>query len=236
MIQRHSIILWSRAADEEFKVTVDRAYSIIMALKEFGTELRPDYLTAMSKKNARLFDYSYETFEELICKGVNKEGKIIFADLGYSISFFSSKVEQNSAGIRMHIGTTNPKFKNTLVIALPQTCPLYTDAIFDARLIELFKKIADIFDPFWGCIGNGINIRRYDGYWGDKLPTATHWINYFGQSLIEQLSIKKIEKSPVYRTEKLSNGYLLQLEKAPIDDTDEEDIKIQTRANEYFGF
>ncbi|KAF5028239.1 hypothetical protein [Sedimentibacter saalensis] len=236
MLQVHSIILWANAKNDEFKTSVDRAYALIMALKEFGTELSPNYLTAKRKKDAKPFDYTYETLEELIRKGVNKEGKTVFADLGYSVSFFSSLVEQDSAGIKFHVGTSNPKFIDTFIIHLPQTCPIYTDTTIGERLINLFKKCVDIFDPFWGCLGNGVNARRYDGYWGDTLPTSTHWINYFGESVTKQLSVTRIEKCPIYKVEKLSKGYFLQLKTTPIDDTNEGDIKIQANANKYFGF
>lgn len=236
MIQVHSMILWANAKNEDFKTSVDCAYALIMALKEFGTELSPNYLTAKRKKEAKLFDYNYETLEELLRKGVNKEGKTVFADLGYSVSFFSSFVEKDSAGISLHVGTTNPRFKNNLVVNLPQTCPIYIDTIIGERIINLFKKCVEIFDPFWGCLSNATNVNRYDGYWGDTLPTSIHWINYFGENIIKQFSVKKIEKSPLYRVEKLSKGYFLQLKTTPIDNNNEEDIKIQIKANKYFGF
>ncbi len=175
MLQVHSMLLWANAKNEEFKTSVDRAYALIMALKEFGTELSPNYLTAKRKKDAKVFDYTYEMLEDLIRKGVNKEGKTVFADLGYSVSFFSSLVEKDSAGISLRVGTTNPRFNNNLVVNLPQTYSIYVDTATGERLINLFKKCVEIFDPFWGCLGNGINVRRYDGYWGDtlqRLPTG----------------------------------------------------------------
>jgi hypothetical protein len=230
------MILWANAKNEEFRTSVDHAYALIMALKEFGTELSPNYLRAKRKKDAKAFDYSYETLEELISKGTNKEGGTVFSDLGYSVGFFSSLVDGNSAGISLHVGTSNPKFKDTFIINLPQTCPIYADTTTGERLINLFKKCVDIFDPFWGCIGNSTNIMRYEGYWKDTLPTTVNWINYFGENLTKQLGSAKIEKSPIHRIEKLNKGYFLQLKTTPIDDTNEKDIKMQAAANKYFGF
>lgn len=92
MIQRHSIILWKKAErkDKDFEEIAKETYEVLKQFQECPQELRPNYLTAKTKKDIKEFDWNYENFRSMLKKGVNKEGENIFEDLGYSISFFSS--------------------------------------------------------------------------------------------------------------------------------------------------
>lgn len=234
MFQRHSIILWADAVKEDFQQSLNKAYKLLLALKEFGPELSPNYLTAIKKKEAKKFDLSIETLEELLKKSVNKEGNTVFPDLGYSISFFSSIKADDSAGVSISVGISNPKFNNCFIVKLPLSLPVYTSNEVRSKLILLFKECITVFEPFWGCISNSVNIRRYEGFWGDKLPTTIHWVNYFGSQLSEELGESKILSSP-YINEKFHSGALVLLKDEPINDEFEEDVKIQQKANIYFG-
>lgn len=235
MIQRHSFILWAKATNEDFKVSLNKVHELLLALKDFGPQLSPNYITAKRKKNALNFDWYIETLEELLKKGVNKEGKTIFPELGYRLSFFSSLKDDDSAGISILIGASNPIITNTFVVNLPLSSPIYGSYEVNKRLISLFKKCIVVFNPFWACIGNGVNIRRYDGYWADKLPTAIHWVNYFGNEVSKTFEETKIKSAPIYTKEKFHSGYLLVLKDEPINDEIEDDIKLQQKANKYFG-
>lgn len=235
MFQTHAIILWAEAAKEDFQVSLNKAYNLLLALKEFGPELSPNYLPAYRKKDVKKFDLSFDTLQELLKNGVNKEGDTVFPDLGYSVSFFSSLKNNNSAGISISVGTSNPLFKNTFIVDLPLSLPIYESSEVNKKLIKVFKECVKIFYPFWACIGNNVNVERYDGYWGDKLPTAVHWVNYFGSQVTKELGDEKILSSPTYVKEKFHSGYFIQLKEKPINDENEEDVKIQQSANEHFG-
>lgn len=235
MLQRHSLILWANAANEDFQVSLNKAHDLLLALKEFGPELSPNYITAKKKKEAPNFDWSLETLQELLKKGVNKEGKTVFPDLGYSVSFFSSLKDDDSAGISMLVGASNSSITNNFIVNLPLSLPIYESPEVNKRLITVFKECVRIFSPFWACIGNGVNLRRYDGYWSDKLPTAIHWVNYFGSDVSKTFGEAKITSSPTYSKEKLHSGYLIVLKDGPINDEIEDDIKLQQRANSHFS-
>lgn len=234
MLQRHSLILWGKANNEDFQVNLKKVNDLLFVLKEFGPELSPNYLTAKRKKDAQNFDWCLKTLEQLLKKGINKEGKTPFPDLGYRVSFFSSLKDDDSAGISMLVGASNPNITNNFIVNLPLSLPIYDSPEVNKRLITVFKKCVEIFNPFWACIGNGVNLRRYDGYWGDKVPTAIHWVNYFGSEVSQTIGETKIMSSPTCTKNKVHSGYFLVLKDEPINDEVEDDIKLQQRANKYF--
>jgi hypothetical protein len=229
------MILWAEPRDEEFDTIIRRAFDTMQALKEFGTEISPNFLTAKRKIDAKPFEWSFKTFEEAVKNGLNKDGENVFPDLGYSISFFSSCVEKDSASISMTIGVSNSKFKNTLVVNLPQSLPLFNNFIVNDKLIQTFKNCVTIFKPFWGCIANKTNSRRFDGYLNDILPTTTHWVNYWGKDIVKKLGAEKFEKEQGFLIEDLEDGYFLKLKETPINDESADDILSQVRVNKYFG-
>lgn len=235
MISVHSMILRAKPREELFEETVNKTYSILNVLKEFGPELSPNFLPAYSKKNVKPFDGSITTLEELIRKGINKEGKTVFPDLGYRVSFFSSLNDMDSAGISIQVGTTNKLFKNTLVVDFPPSFPIYKDNLLHKRMIELFRTCVSLFEPYWGCICNSLNIRRYDKLWENDQPKTIHWVNYFGDDMPRKIEERLIKTAPVYMAERYHDGYLIILKKTPIDDENPEDIEIQNKAKDHFG-
>lgn len=122
-MQRHSIILWKKAEkkDKAFDEIAKETYEVLNLFRDCPQELRPNYLTAETKKDIKEFDWNYENFRSTLKKGINKEGENIFEDLGYSISFFSSLNGQNACGFEMIAGNKNEKFHNSLIINLPAT-------------------------------------------------------------------------------------------------------------------
>lgn len=106
MIQRHSIILWRKAdrADKSFEEISKEAYEVLNLFQDCPQELRPNYLTAKTRKDVKEFDWNYENFSNMLKKGINREGETTFEDLGYSTSFFSSLDEQNSTAFIMTAG------------------------------------------------------------------------------------------------------------------------------------
>lgn len=235
MIQRHTIILWSKAKNEPFKATVDKAYSLMQLLRNFGPELSPNYESINRKKDAKLFEWSYEAFEKLVKNGVNKEGKNTFAELGYSVSLFSSLNGKESAGISMNIGNTNPRFPNTFIMDLPQTYKMIDNESGAQRIESLFKECIEIFEPYWGCVANSVNSNSFDGFYKDDLPTTVHWLNYFGRDIVETVGENKIIEAPLSLSVKIGDGYLLKLDKFPINIEDNEIIRKQSEINSILG-
>lgn len=236
MIPVHHLALWAKPEKEPFEETVNKSYRLLEILKEFGPELSPNFLPAWSKKNVKPFDGSITALEELIRKGINKEGKTVFPELGYRVSFFSSLNDMDSAGISIQVGITSNLFNNTFVVDFPASFPMYTDNQLDERLIKLFRKCIPIFKPYWGCINNSFNNKRYNyKLWENDQPKTIHWVNYFGDDMPRKIEERLIKTAPVYMAERYHDGYLIILKKTPIDDENPEDIEIQNKAKDHFG-
>jgi len=229
------MIIWAKANQEDFKVTVDKAYRLLKALKDYGSEFSPNYLPAYHKKDAKQYDLSYETLEILIQKGRNKEGNRVFPDLGYHVSFFSALNDDDSAGISLTIGMSNPKFINSFVVHFPISLNIFDDNATE-KLIYLFKKSILIFDPFWGCISSSLNQQRLGPFYENDKPKRVHWVNFWDMNTIRSITEEKIKKAPLYSIEKIdAKGYILILEKKPFDDNDEADVKLQNEVDKILG-
>ena len=194
MIQRHSIILWKKAEkkDKDFEEIAKETYEVLKQFQECPQELRPNYLTAKTKKDIKEFDWNYENFRSMLKKGINKEGENIFEDLGYSISFFSSLNEQNSCGFEIITGNKNEKFYNVLIVKLPLSYNLYEKETA-AIIRDLFEKLVQVYKPFWGCISNRALSRKYGKLLEGNLPTTVHWINYWSEDIICTIGMDKIQ-------------------------------------------
>lgn len=235
-LQTHTLILWAHPNNESFKSTIERAYSVLVLLRDFGDELSPNFLTVKSKADAKPFDVKLENLENVIRKGVNKEGGSNFPELGYRISFFSSLDDKNSAKISLTIGTSNPQLKNSLVINFPQNFHLYQDEALREKVMKLFKELSSVFNPYWGCIQNDVNANRLDVLWDKSLPTSIHWANFFGFDIVNLLGVARVQSAPISEVLKASAGYFIKLKDTPIDDNDIRDVKLQESINVYFGF
>lgn len=211
MIQRHSIILWRRSdnKDKSFEVISREIYETLDLFQDCPMELRPNYLTSTSKKDIKEFDWNLQNFIEALKKGVNKEGDIVFEDLGYSISFFSSINEQESCVFELIAGNKSEKFYNTLIINLPLSLDIFKEETAK-KVSGLFEKLVESYEPFWGCISNKALSRKYGKFLEGNLPTTVHWINYWSEDIIHVLKMERIqevvEKNP---TVTFKNGILL---------------------------
>lgn len=234
-MQRHTMILWSKAKNEEFESIAKKGFQILQSLKEYGEELSPNYFTGYNKANCVEFDGTYETFKEALKRGVSKEGNNVFEDIGYSISFFSSLDDDKSSGISMHLGSCFPRIKNTLVVNISYSLDILQDIDVADRVFKVFKDCCKIFNPFWGCIANEVNKKRYSGYINNNLPTTVHWLNYWGIDTVNQVGEVKIQEAPICFKEKIGNGYLLRLKQFPINDFEEENVILQNNINNYFN-
>ncbi len=231
MIQKHSFILWAKPIQEDFEITVNKVYQLLLALRDFGPELSPKYKTVRRKKDARPFIISREALAEIIKKKIDSSD---MKDLGCHFGFFSSLNDNAAAGIGLSVGICYPKFNNCFSVNLPLSLPIYESAEVDEKLIETFKQCIIIFDPFWACISNHVNTSRYSGYFQDELPTTLHWVNYLDKDIVEKIGEEKLKAAPVGLVKKFNEGYFIKLKEMPIDDKATEDIVLQQRANQYF--
>lgn len=193
MGQRHSIILWKKAEEEnkDFLQIAKEAYGVMKLFQDYPQELRPSYLTVKTKKEIEVFDWSFENFSRVLKKGINKDGENTFEDLGYAISFFSAMDEKDSCTFQMRAGNKNEKFYNTLIINLPLSLDVYNEKIAEEISI-LFKKLMQAYIPYWGCISNKLLSRKYGKLMESNLPTTVHWLNYWSEDTIRTIGMEKI--------------------------------------------
>lgn len=235
MYQSFRMILWSKVNKEEFGNSAEKAYKIMQLLRAMGSELYPKYECVYRKRDAKEFEWNYENFENLVKRGVNKEGKNIFLESGYSIDFFSSLEESESAEISMSIGTSDPKFINTFILRFPQTYDFQKLESNTEYIEGLFKNAINILEPFWGCIANSANSRRFESYIKNNLPTSIHWFTFLGKDIVNNIGKNRVINAPVYAVEKLEDGYFIKLDKAPLNDNNIEDLNKQSKVNNYLG-
>ena len=195
MVQRHSIILWKKAEAKEnnFEEIAKEAYKVLNIFQDYPTEFRPNYLTANTKKDIKEFNWNFESFSDVLRKGINTEGKNVFEDLGYSISFFSSMKEQDACSFQMRVGNRNDKFYNTLVVSLPYSVNVFDEEV-SVIICGLFEKLVQAYHPFWGCVSNKALSIKYGKYLEGNLPTTVHWINYWSEDIIGAIGREKIQK------------------------------------------
>ncbi|MBQ2802854.1 MAG: hypothetical protein IJF07_03040 [Lachnospiraceae bacterium] len=230
MVQRHSIILWRKAEkmEKSFEQISKEAFEVLNIFQEYSQELRPNYLTAKTKKQVKEFDWNYKNFSEQLKTGINKENDRIFKELGYSISFFSSMDEKNSSAFSMTVGNKCAPFYNVLVVDLPLSYDLYNTK--KANIIsELFKKLIQAYKPFWGCISNKALSRKYGKFLEGNLPTTIHWINYWSESIVNTITMEKIEKLIDENSMISFQNGILSIKETALDLEKEDDIRLHNK-------
>ena len=227
MIQRHSMILWKKAEreDKSFEEISKEAYEVLSLFQDCPQELRPNYLTAKTKKDIKEFDWNYENFSNMLKKGINKEGETSFEDLGYSISFFSSINEEDSATFLMTVGNKFEKLYNTLIIGLPLSLNFF-DKKTSEMISNLFRRLVQSYMPFWGCISNKALSRKYGKYLEGNLPTTVHWINYWSEDIIHTIGMEKIQKSIEENQEISFKNGILSIKEMALDVEKEDDVRL----------
>ena len=229
MYQKHSIILWKKAEDIEksFDDISQEAFTVYEAMLTFPTPFKPQYLTAKSKKAAMEIQSDYKWFRNELEKNVNKEGKKIFEELGYSLSFFSSKKEDCSCSFSMRVGNKSPQFFNTLVIGVPYLVDVYDIKASDT-IYNIFTELVNAFNPYWGCVSNTVLTKQYQSpLIHNGTPSTIHWINYWSPEIIEKIGGLKL--SEIFRTSeniKFNNG-ILRIQDTAINMDNPNDIEYQ---------
>ncbi len=233
-METFTMILWAEPREEDFDKTVNTVYEILKELNEYGSEIAPNFMTAKRKRDAVPFNLNKQSISEILKKRTNKERGIEFPDLGCTISFFSSMHNDESCNIRMKIGVSNQRFKNTLVIHLSPYFSGYNHRILEFE--ELFKNCIKILDPFWACVSNDQNIEMYgDNYWVHDKPSTIHWLNYFNKDVSDKLEVEKVIVTKDICAEKFLKGYIIKLQKEIISVENKMHIEKQREVNQYFN-
>ncbi len=225
LLQPSSILLWKKAEKKEFNVICKETFTIYEELKKYPEICYPRYLTVRNKKDAKEQDLDYEQFEELLKRSRVDKNK---PELGYYFSFFSSLVDSESAGITFSVGSQDERFINSIVIKLPKEKDL-REQNNATEIMNIFYSCVKLFDPFWACVSNDINARKYGRYVEHNKPKAVHWINYWDEHMCDAIGNKLIQSViDKYEKTQFVNG-VFWLKDTPIDINSEADIRLQNQ-------
>jgi len=232
MIQKYKLVLWLEPKHMDINKMTNLTFDILQTLRNYGEELMPNYLPAMDKNSIKRFELKKENLTYLIEENMNKEGEIVFYDLGSIISFFTSLIEEDSSNISIKIGVSNTKFNNTLVIDLSTK---FSGIISRREDFEkLFKDLVVLFKPFWGCVANARNVESFDyKYWGVEKPITVHWMNYFEEPILDKIGKDKILH--LNGIEKMNHGYFYKMFDEPLDTSNNEHILYQKKLNSFLN-
>ncbi|OWR32382.1 hypothetical protein CDO73_01890 [Saccharibacillus sp. O23] len=236
MQQEHSLIFWARAkADETFDEAAEKAYPLMQLLMTKGEDFFPKYKVPSRAKNKDLpFEWTFENFKKVLRKGSNREGKVEFLDLGYSVIFASSLQSKDQTSIKLRVGTQHSRFSNTMIVKFPDNSSLSSKEQAN-RLEQLFKDCIPLFDPYWAAIVNLTNRRILNPYDNGGLSAFVHWLNYWNSEYFQEFIENKINDAPVLSMTEWQDGYLIKLQENPIDSENPAELEAQRAAKEYFG-
>ena len=234
MTDYYEMNIWSRNYEDSFERQVERVYDSLLEMEKIE-DLKPRYLTAMSKESAIEFELTKKNITQLIDVKTDKK----FPQLGAEISFFTSKDDEKICGIRFSMGKKSTRFVNSITVNI-DFLNLHNDEVKRNQIIDLFNKLIKINDAFYGCIVDNANHNLYDGYYdhSKKLPKSVFWVNYWGEEITNRLpqqgiAVDNIEEG-VYQLEQRDNGYFIRLGETSIFD-DEEKIALQRKINREIG-
>ncbi len=235
MQQEHSLIFWSKAkADETFDEAAEKAYRLMQLFMTKDEDFFPKYKVPSRGENKDLpFEWTFENFKNVLRKGSNREGKVEFLDLGYSVIFASSLQRKDQTSIKLRVGTQHSRFSNTMIVKFPDNSYL-SEKEQAGRLEELFKDCIPLFDPYWAAIINRDNTMKPQNN-DIPLNKFVHWLNYWASNLVDEIGEDRLKVAPLFSTEKWHDGYLIKLHENPIDIESPAELEAQRAAKEYFG-
>lgn len=235
-MNNYNLIMWSRNYEDTFEKQVERVYSSLLEMSKIE-ELVPRYLTGKSKKTAPEFELTRESVELLIEKNTDK--KYAHLGTGTSIGFFTSKDDSKICSISITSGNKNPILTNSINVNI-SSMDLSNDIVKRNHIIELFKKLVEINNPFYACIVDYKNEQLYDSFYDNdkKIPKCIFWINYFGREVVERLSQINVSidniKNEIYHLEQQEEGYFIRLTETSIFD-EVKKVALQKKINKEMG-
>lgn len=238
MLQRYKIILWKNPEDnnKEFDDIAIETYNTLLVFQKFPHYLRPNYVTSTQKNDAVVANWDYEEFKNTLKCNVNKEGNIVFEELGYRISYFSDMDDEKSCGISLKVGNKDQRFVNTMIVDLPIIFDLCNNNNIEI-IKSLFEMLVFEFKPYWGCVLNRALTRKYGKYVKDGLPSTIHWINYWSDEIINKFGADRlddfIKKSKT--VSKIADGIFSISEKALSSDNSDDVILQDELHNSLFN-
>lgn len=238
--QTYTMIFWRHAEKEDiaFDDIAKRAYDTLQIFnKYFPEKYRPNYTTVKNKSEANLYNWNYEDFCNDLMKNVNHTRDMVFKDLGYSLSFFSSLNDESSCGYMIHVGATNKMFLNTISVNLSIDFDYFNKDYYDI-LEKTFYKCAEKFGAFYASIYNTkIGGGKFAKFKSDSVYdiTSVNWLNYWSPEILKSFDakvLKKLEKE--YEEFIFKNGFI-KLQDKPLNAESEEDLEYKNQVESELG-
>lgn len=229
MIQRLEFRLNIPPIKREFEIIAKEIYELFLLLKNARLGIEPNYEAVWQKSDAELFECTYENVYKVLKSKQKGDGD----ELGIIFGFFSSLVDEESAGISLCVGCSNELFQNWLKISFPRN--LVLDAENIVKIQKLFKNCIELLHPYYGEVRNTKNSRRHGASKVKGIPSTVHWLNYYASPELLDILEKAEGRHTFYKKEKFQDGYCFQIQELPIDDDNEEHIKLQAEINGILG-
>lgn len=193
--QTWTVILWRKPEEQDkpFEIIAQEAYDTLNVLQEYPQDIRPNYLSATKKSLTRQIEWEKNVFFELLRKNVSKRGKEEFAELGYTVQFFSSLRDDESCGILLSAGIKDYRFVNSFCLELPYNMDV-SEHDNSKMISELFCDLVSQFHPFWGVVTNNKLKVGDSGYYIQNKPTYLSWMNYFSEETLANIGKNKIQE------------------------------------------
>jgi len=217
----------SESSDVTFDEVAKRTYDTIEVFRVLEQKYQPNYATVWRKKDAKLFDWSYENFCKHLKESVNREGDLVFEDLGRTCGFFSSLKNHESLGYMFTVGTTNPKFINTFKVNFPIEFD-YFDEKMSKKMEDIFRQAVKVFEPFWGCMENSLITNESKCFNEDmSFPTEFHWLNYLSDDMMSKVNPKAVKKLAKKYNEFECKDNIIKLQNIALNAHSPEDVKLK---------
>ncbi len=236
MYQWYTLVFWSKAVSDNvpFETIAIKAFHALDLFNKLPSEYRPNYLKVKRLRDAKPFSFTYENFYDELQKGINKEGKRVFGDLGYNVSFFSSLNKSSCVGYSIQVGCTNKRFINTFIIDFPVSFPANTSS-YGKEIKEIFLKVIDLLDPFWAGFVNDAFPQDTGGFpkGEERKITSVHWLNYWGKEMLNQLDRKKLAAISIKFPQVTYSKGFLQMQELALDINNDKDVAYKREIEKY---
>lgn len=227
--QVYSMIFWrySEKDDVSFDNIARRIFKVLNVFKKhFPEKYQPNFCAVKNKSNAKLYDWNYNNFYDDLKRNVNQTKEMVFKELGYSLSFFSSLEDAESCGYMVHVGATSPNCLNTFAVNLSIDFDYFNKECYNI-LEKVFYKCVKEFKPFYACVYNSqINGGKFAKFKSDTVYDITniHWLNYCSPEIINKFNKDTLKKLSRQNKEFVFKNGFIKLQKKPLDAENNKDI------------
>lgn len=224
MIQQQTMIFWGHAEKKDIEQIFVEFLNIIAIFDSCKA-----YIDSFQVKQGTSYkDCNSVDLNALLKSGVNREGNLSFAELGYRVNFRFKLFGEKTYG-SLVIGASGINCKNTLRIVIPHSIDL-SDSNHSSCIIDLFNRFSSTGIWFWGAVIDNITLNRLGSLFNNGTPTTVHWMNYYGDEFGVLSTLNTIKHMKGLEGI-IDNERILVLDRVPIDAQDYENNLLRESLN-----